>query len=180
MITTGSIPDTKGNGGISEALAKRILRGLDLWTSKGHLIEWVDTDRCRVPSQRHDGRFYLVVFGEDGERCRCKDFGVHGREYGACLHTVAALISWAKRVEYRVEKRPELRMVAGEDGMGGQEVFTVYELVEVRAGGAVKRALYRSDDVSEVYWMLFQIENAEWDVDEMRASTEADIAAGVA
>lgn len=165
-----------GEGGVSEALAKRILRGLDLWTDKGHLIEWVDTDRCRVPSQRHDGRFYLVVFGEDGERCNCSDRA--GEKIGTCKHRCAALVSWAKRVEYHVEKRPELRMVAGEDGMGGQEVFTVYELVEVRAGGAVKRALYRSDDVSEVYWMLWEVQGFVSGEDYEAAVR--DIAAGVA
>lgn len=141
----------RGEGEISEALAKRILRGLDLWTSKGHLIEWVDEDRCKVPSQRHDGRFYLVVFGEDGERCRCKDFGVHGREYGACLHTVAALISWAKRVSYEVRK--------GHDSRFGADVW---RLVEIKAGN--ERVLYQSDHSREVYMMKISLENPEWDL----------------
>lgn len=85
----------------------------------------------------------------------------------ATLHAVAALISWSKRVEYRVVRRHDSRLMAN-----------VYVLIEIRAG--VERELFQSTYISEVYWMRWQLVNPEWDVDAMLASAKADIEAGVA
>lgn len=153
--------------GISEQLTHRILRGVNLYAERGAEIVWLADDRCYVPSRTRPGKRYVVVFGEDGERCKCRDFEIHGAENGCCLHTVAALISWSKRVFYEVRRDRDLNYEAD-----------VYKLVEVRGGA--EQVLYQSDRVSEVYWHKWQLERPEWDVDEMLAATRTDIEAGVA
>jgi hypothetical protein len=89
-------------------LAQRIQRGLDLYSEKGEQIVWLAEDRCRVPSCAHEGRGYLVVFGESGERCQCPDFSRSG--LGCCKHTLAALVSWAKRPAWEVRKVHDSRV----------------------------------------------------------------------
>jgi hypothetical protein len=102
-------------------LAQRIQRGLSLYSEKGQEIVWLAEDRCFVPSRTHEGRRYLVVFGEDGERCNCADRT--GDRLGTCLHRIAALVSRAKRPVYEVRKTHDSRRQA--------EVFI---LIERRAG----------------------------------------------
>lgn len=161
LLSKASIdrPAVERERSVSPELAARILRGIELFAEKGEGIAWVEVDRCKVSSRTHEGRSYLVVMGPDGERCQCADFSRNGEINGACLHTVAALISWAKRVAYRVERREVTRMCRGEHGMGGTEVAPVWVLVEERAG--VSRELYRSDRVGEVYEMKWAVEAGE-------------------
>lgn len=121
MSNTESIASKSWESGLGEALQKRILRGIEHYGQCEESIEWVAEDRCKVPSQRFPKRSYLVIFGKDGERCQCYDFS--RSRLGACKHTAAALISWAKGVDYRVDKRHDSR----------REDF-VWDVVETRAG----------------------------------------------
>ncbi len=136
MIAKGSLPQSGTGGERGRHIADRIRRGVALFAEKGHGVEWLAEDRCKVPSRTRPGVKYLVVFGEDGERCRCRDHEIHGAEYGVCLHIVCALIASAKRPTYRVERVHDSRV--------GR---FVYVLVERRAGleREVSRRLACSD-----------------------------------
>jgi hypothetical protein len=117
--------DRRGESGVGKALQQRIMRAVEHFHRCGEDVEWVSEDRCKVPSQRFNDRKYLVIFGKDGERCQCVDFNREhdGKRLGACVHTITALISWAKRVDYRVVSRHDSRL--GD---------YVYDVVETRAG----------------------------------------------
>lgn len=140
-MTTESIPDQGSKRGrVSRPLAQRIRRGIEHYANHGEYIEWVAEDRCKVPSCKHPEHFYLVVFGEDGERCVCPDFSRNN--IGVCKHTIAALISWAKKVDHRVEKRHDSRLGA-----------YVWDVVETHAG---------VDRVVETYWYIGTAYHALW------------------
>ncbi len=139
----------EGEGGPSIALQQRILRGINLYAEKGHEIVWLGEDRCRVPSCSHEGRSYLVTLSGQSERCQCKDYG--RAKLGACKHTVAALISWAKQVSYTVRRRHDSRR--GE---------YVWDVVEIRAG--VERVVFAGLSCSVAYhekWILEGIGTGE-------------------
>ncbi len=107
--------------GEATKLTERIRRGIEDFHQRGHLIEWIGENRCKVPSTSKAGRFHLVIFGKDGERCGCPD--KVGDDLGTCRHRVSALISWAKKVEHYVAKAHSSRL--------GSDVWNV---VETRAG----------------------------------------------
>ncbi len=132
----------KAGEGIPVALQARIVRGIALAAERGEEIEWVDHDRCWVPSRSMPGQRHLVVLDADGEKCSCKDFGY--AQMGACLHTVAVLISWAKRVEYRVVNRHDSRI-------GG----SVWDVVETRAGQDVPVGTFT--DVGDAYSVCWEL-----------------------
>lgn len=132
----------EGEGGPSIALQQRILRGIELYADRGEEIQWVAEDRCYVPSQSRPNKRYLVTLSGQSEKCRCKDYD-HAN-LGACKHTVASLISWAKQVQYGVRKRHDSRL--GE---------YVWDVVEVRAG--VERVAFSGLSCMEAFhikWFL--------------------------
>jgi hypothetical protein len=96
------------SGAISAPLAERIKRGIDLYEEHGESIEWIGTTRAHVPSGKHPTKKYLVIFDngareeERKKRCSCPDY--HRSGLYCCKHIIAALISWSKQAEYRVQR----------------------------------------------------------------------------
>lgn len=125
---------------------RRVGEGRALFNVRGDQIEWVDVDRCYVPGKARPR--YLVVFGEEGERCGCPDFQRLGEELGMCKHTVAARISFSQIASYHVRKRHDSRL--------GREVW---DLVETKAG--VDRIIEIFDWVGNAYARKWALENGE-------------------
>lgn len=168
MTTEQSVAGDSARGGeIPTALQERIVRGIEHHAEHGNGIEWVAEDRCKVPSRSRVGYFHLVAFCEDGERCSCPDFQKNGQEFGACLHTVSALISWAKRTtpeagEVVVEYHKTIRDVTGSYWGPGYVVVEVLErgsILEVLPSGNFRTFSRKNAKTREAGQMVARCEN---------------------
>ena len=76
-----------------ERLARRIVRGLDLYSERGTEIVRLDEDLYRVPSATGEDTSYDVSIEAGKEDCACRDFEIRRT---ACKHVYAALVADAK------------------------------------------------------------------------------------
>lgn len=109
-----------------EGLARRIVRGLDLYQrslERGSEIVRLKEDLYRVPSATDEDTSYDVSIEAGSEHCACRDFEIR-RLGGPCKHVYAALVADAKRtleIERRrarmYETRDELKAHEGRAGL---------------------------------------------------------------
>lgn len=95
-----SIPKTKGDGEISEAIMSRIRRGIAHYQEFASGIEKIAEGGYLVPSSTGHGKYRVEIsLTEDGQdHCVCSDFSYNGEALGCDKHTIAAMIYEARHV----------------------------------------------------------------------------------